>query len=133
VVPGAAVVAFDPGRHVGVAWLDAEGRLLRGDVLDLPTVARLELPPDVQVVVGNGTGSRAVQAALVAAGHAFVTVDERGSTEEGRRLYLRDHPPRGLARWLPAGMRAPPRSVDDYAAYAIGLRWLAAHRSDCVS
>ncbi len=130
---GATVLAFDPGRHVGVAWLDDDGTLLRGDVLDLPTAARLEVPAHVQVVVGNGTGSRAVQVALGAAGHPFVIVDERGTTEEGRRLYLRDHPPRGLARWLPSGMRAPPRSVDDYAAFAIGLRWLTARRSDGLS
>jgi hypothetical protein len=31
-------------------------------------------------------------------------------------------------RLVPPGMRAPPRPIDDYAAYAIALRWLGVQR-----
>lgn len=123
----AVVLGVDPGRRVGLAWVDAAGRLLRSEVVDEAALRDLVACPDLVVAVGDGTGSRAVRAALTEAGARVVTVDERASSEEGRELYWRDHPPRGWQRLLPAGMRTPPRPIDDYAAYAIALRWLAAN------
>ena len=117
------VAAFDPGRNVGFALLDEGGTLLRHAVLDVADIATLALEAEV-VVVGAGTGSAATIAALHARGVTPVAVDEEGTSLEGRRLYFRDHPPRGLARLVPLGMRIPPRPIDDYAAYAIGLRFL---------
>ena len=118
------IAAFDPGRNVGFALLDDTGTLLRHDVLDLVRVAELELEVDV-VVVGAGTGSAALVAVLHQRGIVPVAVDEERTSVEGRRLYFRDHPPKGLERLVPLGMRSPPRPIDDYAAYAIGLRYLA--------
>jgi hypothetical protein len=122
---GAAVLGVDPGRNVGLAWVDAQGRLLRAAVTDLGGLAHLEVPLGVVVAVGDGTGTREARAALARPGRSVVVVDEFATSEEGRRLYWRDHPARGWRRWLPAGMRVAPRSLDDYAAYAIALRWLA--------
>jgi hypothetical protein len=120
----ARVLAVDPGLRVGLAWVDGAGGLLRAEVTDLEGLARLEVPAGVVVVVGDGTGMRAARAALTRPGRDVVVVDEHATSEEGRRLYWRDHPPRGWRRWLPAGLRVAPRPVDDYAAYAIALRWL---------
>jgi hypothetical protein len=119
-----AVVGVDPGRNIGLAWVDAEGRLLRAAVTDLGQLARLEVARGVVVALGDGTGTREARAALERPGRTVVVVDEFATSEEGRRLYWRDHPARGWRRWLPPGMRVAPRSLDDYAAYAIALRWL---------
>lgn len=119
-----AVVALDPGRNLGVAYVRRDGGLEHALITDLGALGALELPPGAALVVGDGTGSAAVQEALRRRDAAFEVVDERHTTLAARRLYFRDHPPRGLARLLPEGLRSPPRPVDDYAAYAIALRWL---------
>jgi hypothetical protein len=120
------VLGVDPGLRVGLAWVAADGRLLRSAIVDADALRRLEVPFEAVVAVGDGTGSRESRSALARPGRTIVVVDETATSEEGRRLYWRDHPARGLARWLPAGMRVPPRPTDDYAAYAIALRWLGA-------
>lgn len=118
------VLAFDPGRNLGAAWVRGDGTLERLAVLAAGDLERLVFPPRVVVVVGNGTGSAAVVERLRRRGLEPVLVDEKDTTLIARQLYFRDHPPRGLARLLPPGMRAPPRPIDDYAAYVIALRWL---------
>ena len=117
------LVAFDPGRNIGVAFVSAEGELLDAKVIDMARLETLELPP-ATLLVGNGTGSRAVQAVLQERGYLFELVDEMGTTLEARALYFKDHPPTGFFRLLPAGMRPPPALLDHYAAYAIALRYL---------
>jgi len=121
------VVAFDPGRNLGAAWVGYDGRVERQAILAPEDLDRLVLPPKAVVLVGDGTGRQSVVEGLRRRGYAPVLVDESGTTLEARALYFRDHPPRGLMRLLPPGMRAPPRSIDDYAAVAIALRWLASH------
>jgi hypothetical protein len=118
------IIAFDPGRNVGVAYVSEDGRLLERAILDLGALKALDLPPDAVLVVGSGTGSRAIQDVLVKLKRAYTVVDEEGSTLEARALYFRDHPPMGLQRLLPEGLRAPDVPIDDYAAYAIALRYL---------
>ncbi|QRN81564.1 MAG: hypothetical protein JK586_09335, partial [Nocardiopsis sp. BM-2018] len=75
-VAAAAVVAFDPGRHVGVAWVSAGGGLLRSAVISSQDLARVAVPAGARVVLGDGTGSRALQAALRDLGLSPETVDE---------------------------------------------------------
>ncbi len=118
------IVAFDPGRNVGMAVVSAEGKLLERRILTLAEVATVPLPSDARVIVGDATGSSALQAILREREVDFVLVDERDSSLEARKLYLRDHPPRGLERLLPPGLRSPPGPIDDYAAYALALRYL---------
>lgn len=120
------LIAFDPGRNLGVAIVSDDGRLLSGRVTNLADLPGLPLPEGATVLVGAGTGSGAVRTVLTERGFSPVSVDERSTTLEARELYFRDHPPRGLARLIPRGMRFPARDIDDYAAYAIALRWLAA-------
>ncbi len=123
-VAGAAVVAFDPGRRVGIAWVSPGGSLLRHAVIGSAELPRVPVPADARVVIGDGTGSRALAAALRALGFDPELVDEAGTSEIGRMLYWRRHPPRGIGRLVPLGLRVPPRPVDDFAAYAIALRVL---------
>ena len=53
----------------------------------------------------------------------IVTVDEHRSSMEGRELYLRENPGRGLCRWLPIGLRVPDRPYDDYVAQVLASRY----------
>ena len=123
-ISDARLIALDPGRNVGVAYVDAEGTLLHGEIVDLGAVKRLEFPPRAQVIIGDGTGSRAIQDVFVKLGLEFQVVDEKGTTLEAKDLYFKDHPPTGWVRFLPPGLWSPPRNTDDYAAYAIALRYL---------
>ncbi len=123
-VSGAALVAFDPGRHVGVAWVSDGGSLLHSVVITAQELARVAVPPRARVLLGDGTGSRALGAALRGLGLAPELVDETDTSETARLLYWRRYPPRGVARLVPVGLRVPPRPIDDFAAYAIALRVL---------
>lgn len=89
---------------------------------DLP---RVLVPPGAQLLVGDGTGSAIVMAAMRDRGLEPTRVDERDTSLEARRLYFIDNPPPLFARWVPVGMRSPGRPIDDYAAVAIALRWRA--------
>ena len=124
-VAAAVVVAFDPGRRIGVAWVDAEGRRLHGTIIDVGALDAVAVPAAARVVVGDGTGCRALAAELAARGWRAERVDEVGTSERARALYWRDHGARGVGRLVPLGMRTPPRPIDDYAAYAIALRALS--------
>lgn len=127
------VLAVDPGKaKCGVALVGRDGSplALRIVPLDrlLPEVSDLLASHDHHtILVGESTGRDAVLQALSPLALTLHTVPETGTTLRARALYFRDHPPRGLARLLPAGMRVPPRPVDDYAALAIALDWLAAN------
>jgi len=122
------VMALDPGRNLGFALVDFRGHLLQGKVITLEALEVLEVPTGAMVVVGDGTGSGLVQEVLRRRGLAFRVIDEERTSLEARQLYFRDHRPRGLARLLPPGLRSPPRPIDDYAAYAIALRYLQEDR-----
>ena len=106
--PAAAVVAFDPGRNIGVAWLDSAGQLLASKVVELGDLAGLDLPEGAVLVAGDGTGSTELLGHLKSLGLAAELVDEQGSSLEGSELYWQANPPAGLMRIIPAGMR--PRS-----------------------
>ncbi len=52
-------------------------------------------------------------------------IDEHRSSEQGRRRYFRENPPRGWRRLLPVGLQTPPRAYDDYVAVVLAERYLA--------
>lgn len=118
------VIGIDPGKNIGVAFVRDDGKLERAHILSLGELVGLELPVAATVVLGNGTGSRDIQQLLTKRHIPFELVDELNTSLEGRKLYFTDHPPKGLLRWLPKGLWSPPRPIDDYAAYAIALRFL---------
>jgi hypothetical protein len=123
-------IAFDPGLRIGVAWVAPDRRLLRHEVIAVEEIGTYPLPEGARILVGSGTGSAALSTRLRARGIAHELVDERGTTEAARALYWRANPPRGLGRLVPEGLRPPPRSLDDYAAYAIALRVLEHESAD---
>jgi hypothetical protein len=126
------IIALDPGQNLGIAFVEDDkdpGRLLWSEVITLEGLKTLDVPPDSQFVVGNGTGYEKVLGVLRERDLPYYVVDEQGTTLEARLLYFRDHPPKGLLRLLPKSMWAAPRNLDDYAAYAIALRYLAGKKT----
>lgn len=122
------IASFDPGKYLGYALVDSNGELLQHGILELSQLHRFEIPEEAKIIVGNGTGSYAVADILARRNLKVERVDERGTTLEGRELYFREHPPRPPWRWLPRGLWWPAGSIDDYAAYAIALRFLRGSR-----
>ncbi len=117
------LLALDPGRlKCGLAV----GK--PGAVLSRAIVPTGQVPAAVsdwvkrygvtRIIVGGGTGSGAVLAALarVTGLPSVETVEETGTTLEARRRYFRDHPPRGWRRLLPITLQLPPEEYDDYVA-----------------
>ncbi len=117
-------IGLDPGRNLGVAYVHEDGRLERAEIILLEELSYLKLPTGSQIIVGDGTGSERVQRLLHERKLVFHLVDESGTTLEARALYFKAHPPPFWMRLLPQGLRFPPRPIDDYAAYAIVLRYL---------
>ena len=120
------IVSFDPGRNLGVAFVTEAGELLSGRVLEPGQLDALAIPPGATVLVGDGTGSRELATRLRARGVEPVLVPEEGTSLEARGLYFQKNEPRWWARLVPVGLRSPSVPIDDYAAYAIALRWLRA-------
>ncbi len=118
------IVALDPGKNLGVAFVHADGTLGFHAVMTLEHFTALALPEQATVIVGDGTGSSTVQKVLKSRNISYAIVDEWGSSLAARDLYFRDRPPRGLQRFLPNGLRTPPELIDDYAAYALALAYL---------
>jgi hypothetical protein len=122
------IIGLDPGRNLGVAFVAEDGRLERGEIILGEELSSYPLPEGAQIVVGGGTGSSQVQEVLHKRSLSFFVVDEKDTSLVARELYFKDHPPPLWLRLLPRGLWSPPRPIDDYAAYAIALRYLATKR-----
>lgn len=71
-----------------------------------------------KIYLGDGTSSEEIKK-LLDADISIETVNEYGTTLEGRKLYWRLHRPQGLWKLIPTSLRMPPRDIDDLAAWAI--------------
>jgi RNase H-fold protein (predicted Holliday junction resolvase) len=126
------ILAIDPGREkCGLALLDENGTVLEKEVLkrpDLFTRVKLIASRSVvsAVVMGEGAFGRAVEKELRQRGIELnvVFVSEKDSTFLARKKYWKDHPPRGIFKFIPVSLRVPPAPVDDYAAVILGERYL---------
>ena len=127
------VIAVDPGRDkCGIAVVAPDGAILHHTIVPTAMVGETV---DVmardhharRILVGAGTTSRgAVEAISVfRPRNDILIVEEANSTLEARTLYWVDNPPGCLQMLIPAGLRIPPRPVDDYAAVVIARRFLA--------
>mgnify|MGYP002654654466 CR=1 FL=1 len=130
-------IGFDPGKDKCGLALRQERAGATGVILLRSVVASsqaidqirqwLETYPPQAVILGDRTTSKQWQAKLRQAfpdGPPIVTVNERNSTLEARDRYWVYHPPRGLARLIPLGMRTPPVPVDDLVAEILIERYL---------
>lgn len=126
------ILACDPGaRKCGLALLDGEGGVLRRQVVSrdesvgvIAALAR-ETRPEA-ILVGRGTTGEALADELRDQGLEPLAVDETGTTLEGRDLWEQSEGRRGWLSLLPRFLRllAAPSVLDDWAAVALGRRWL---------
>ncbi|BBB91584.1 MAG TPA: pre-16S rRNA-processing nuclease YqgF [Methylomusa anaerophila] len=130
------VVAVDPGREkCGLAVVHKQtGVIEKKIVLTANLLTEVEklagFYNTLAVVLGDRTTSKSARAALsrVNIGDRFlniIMVDEHRSTEEARRLYWQENPPRGLKAFIPTTMQVPPAPVDDYVAVTLARRYFA--------
>jgi len=122
-VATSCLAALDPGRSkCGLVRTDAQQLRIEEACIVSPADALALLATWQQqgllssVVLGNGTGSQQWRTKLIELGLAVAMVDEHGSTLAARARYWQLWPPRGWQRLLPAGLRLPPRDLDDLAA-----------------
>jgi RNase H-fold protein (predicted Holliday junction resolvase) len=126
------ILAIDPGTvKCGIAVI-AEGqriplylRVVHRDEIEY--IVRDIFPlfmPD-HVLIGRGTSGQDLFEALGRRGLKSELVDEHGTTLAARERYFSANPPRGWTRFLPPGLRLPPRPIDDWAAVVIAEQYLA--------
>ena len=124
------VAGLDPGRSkCGLVLADGASRCLQAAAILPPgeaqaLIAHWQRQGLARVVLGNGTGSGAWRRRLGELGLRLELVDERGTTLEARQRYWQLDEPWHWRRWLPAGLRLPPRDIDDVVAQLLLERHL---------
>ncbi|WP_434133660.1 pre-16S rRNA-processing nuclease YqgF [Sporomusa sphaeroides] len=130
------VVAIDPGREkCGLAVVHKEQGIICKTIIATSglAVATANLAATYKlttVVIGSSTTSVTARVELDAIrvnGHklTLIPVNEYRSTDEARKRYWMDNPPRGLKRLIPTTLQVPPVPVDDYAAVILAERYFA--------
>lgn len=126
------LLAIDPGREkCGLAIVSSAGVIFRAIVptaeIGLTCRYLLAQHPSATVIIGDATGTTPVASAITRdnPGVTPQPVAEAHSTLDARGRYFADNPAGCWQRLLPAGMRVPPRPVDDYAAVVLAERYLA--------
>jgi hypothetical protein len=125
------LAAIDPGRSkCGLVLADgSRAAVLAAGVLPPQRCQELLLewirtPGCRTVLLGDGTGSQPWRQWLSAHHLPALLVPEAGTTLAARERYWQLEPARGWRRWLPRGMRIPPRDVDDVVAQLLVERHL---------
>jgi len=125
------LAAIDPGRSkCGLVLADgSRAAVLAAGVLPPQRCQELLLewirtPGCSTVLLGDGTGSQPWSQWLSAHHLPALLVPEAGTTLAARERFWQLEPPRGWRRWLPRGMRIPPRDVDDVVAQLLVERHL---------
>ena len=125
------ILAIDPGREkTGIAILKnsdvLEHKILNSDELVQIIKSLLEKYIIKTIVMGNGTSSKKKYDLLKQEfiDRDIVLINEYRTTDEARKLYFQENPPKGWKKLIPLGMQVPPVPVDDYAAIVIGRKYL---------
>lgn len=125
------ILAIDPGREkTGIAILKnsdvLEHKIINSDELVQIIKSLLEKYIIKTIVMGNGTSSKKKYDLLKREfiDKDIVLINEYRTTDEARKLYFQENPPKGWKKLIPLGMQVPPVPVDDYAAIVIGRKYL---------
>ena len=125
------ILAIDPGREkTGIAILKnsdvLEHKIINSEKLVQIIKSLLEIYIIKTIVMGNGTSSKKkydlLKRELI--DRDIVLINEYRTTDEARKLYFQENPPKGWKKLIPLGMQVPPVPVDDYAAIVIGRKYL---------
>lgn len=125
------ILAIDPGREkTGIAILKnsdvLEHKIINSEELVQIIKSLLEKYIIKTIVMGNGTSSKKKYDLLKREfiDRDIVLMNEYRTTDEARKLYFQENPPKGWKKLIPLGMQVPPVPVDDYAAIVIGRKYL---------
>lgn len=125
------ILAIDPGREkTGIAILKnsdvLEHEIINSEELVQIIKSLLEKYIIKTIVMGNGTSSKKKYDLLKQEfiDKDIVLINEYRTTDEARKLYFQENPPKGWKKLIPLGMQVPPVPVDDYAAIVIGRKYL---------
>lgn len=136
------ILGFDPGRDkCGVAVMGLDRHLhYHQVVLAAEAIANIQALCQkyavTLLVMGNQTTSKQWQQKISQAflePLTIVMVDERNTSLEARDRYWEMYPPTGLSRLIPAGMRQPPRAIDDIVAILLIERYLDLGNGEAIS
>ena len=123
------ILAIDPGREkTGIAILKnsdvLEHKIINSEELVQIIKSLLEKYIIKTIVMGNGTSSKKKYDLLKREfiDRDIVLINEYRTTDEARKLYFQENPPKGWKKLIPLGMQVPPVPVDDYAAIVIGRK-----------
>lgn len=129
------ILAIDPGREkTGIAILNnsdvLEHKIINSEELVQTIKSLLEKYIIKTIVMGNGTSSKKKYDLLKREfmDRDIVLINEYRTTDEARKLYFQENPPKGWKKLIPLGMQVPPVPVDDYAAIVIGRKYLKDNR-----
>lgn len=125
------ILAIDPGREkTGIAILNnsdvLEHKIINSEELVQIIKSLLEKYIIKTIVMGNGTSSKKKYDLLKREfiDRDIVLINEYRTTDEARKLYFQENPPKSWKKLIPLGMQVPPVPVDDYAAIVIGRKYL---------
>lgn len=125
------ILAIDPGREkTGIAILKnsdvLEHEIINSEELVQTIKSLLEKYIIKTIIMGNGTSSKKKYDLLKREfiDRDIVLINEYRTTDEARKLYFQENPPKGWKKLIPLGMQVPPVPVDDYAAIVIGRKYL---------
>ena len=129
------ILSIDPGREkTGIAILNnsdvLEHKIINSEELVQIIKSLLEKYIIKTIVMGNGTSSKKKYDLLKREfiDKDIVLINEYRTTDEARKLYFQENPPKGWKKLIPLGMQVPPVPVDDYAAIVIGRKYLKDNR-----
>lgn len=135
------ILGFDPGRQkCGLAVMGYDRHVYYqaiapvNQVLAIVQQLQREFPINL-LVMGDQTLSKFWQQQLNSLSNPLhlVVVDERHSSLMARDRYWQLYPPNWLYRFIPKGMRLPPRPIDDIVAILLIERYLASQMTDSVA
>ncbi len=136
------IAAIDPGSEkTGFAIVSEDGACVSKTIIpteklemELTEIFGNEIPR--VLVLGNGTHHKKMKRRL----ETFLAekkieipialVNEKYTTEMGEARWKRDHPAKGLAKFLPEGLREVKEPVDDYVAWIIAQIYLGLIREE---
>ena len=121
------VLAVDPGREKAGSQLSRERGTICKRVIDaaecVDHVCGCRRCTEWKVVIGQNRSAEIVSALIEQGCRLRLWLDEHMSSMEARERYLREHPGKGIARFMPIGLRTPKEPYDDYVAEILATRY----------
>lgn len=125
------IVSIDPGREkCGLAVVSENLEVKARKVVSTEEIINelnilLEEFRPTGIIIGSGTYSKKIREKIKDKFEKIPldVVDESHSTEQARKKYFKENPPRGLWRLIPLSLQVPSQPYDDYAAIVLAEKY----------